>query len=70
MDVNQIWKINIFSKRFLYKFLGGRSITETTGIILMCFDGKYYLSLQKNAKNLKSAYELIASRAACWAALL
>jgi len=25
----------------LYKFLGGRPITETTGIILVCFDGKY-----------------------------
>jgi len=25
----------------LYKFLGGRPITETTVIILVCFDGKY-----------------------------
>jgi len=33
-------KIDIFSKCLLYKFLGGRSITETTGIILVCFDGK------------------------------
>jgi len=32
---------NIFSKRLLYKFLGGRPITETKGIILVCFDGKY-----------------------------
>ena len=34
-------KIDIFSKRLLYKFLGGRPVTETTGIILVCFDGKY-----------------------------
>ena len=34
-------KIHIFSKRLLYKFLGGTPITETTGIILVCFDGKY-----------------------------
>ena len=36
MDVNQIYKIGIFSKR-----LGGRPITETTGIILVRVDGKY-----------------------------
>jgi len=36
MDVNQISKIDIFSKRLLYKLLGGRPVTETTGIIL-CF---------------------------------
>jgi len=41
MDVNQIYKIDIFLKRLLYKFLDGRPITETTDIILMCFDGKY-----------------------------
>jgi len=34
-------KIDIFSKRLLYKFLGGRPITEITGIILVRFDGKY-----------------------------
>jgi len=34
-------KVDIFSKRLLYKFLGGRSIKETTDIILVCFDGKY-----------------------------
>ena len=30
-------KIDIFSKRLLYKFLGGRPITETTGIIFGVF---------------------------------
>jgi len=34
MDVNQISKIDIFSKHLLYKLLGGRPATETTGIIL------------------------------------
>jgi len=35
MDVNQIEKFYIFSKRLLYKFLGGRPVTETTRIILV-----------------------------------
>jgi len=30
-----------FSKCLLHELLGGRPITETTGIILVCFDGKY-----------------------------
>jgi len=34
-------KIDIFSKLSLYTFLDDRPITETTGIILVCFDGKY-----------------------------
>jgi len=41
MDVNQIEKIDIFSKRLLYKFLGGRPTTETIGTILVCIVGKY-----------------------------
>jgi len=40
MDVNQIKKFEIFWKRLLYKFLGGRPITDTTGIILVRFDSK------------------------------
>ena len=40
MDVNQIYKIDIFSRRLLYMFLGGRPITKTTGVILVCFDCK------------------------------
>ena len=43
-------KTDIFSKRLLYKFLGGRSITETTGIILVCFDGKYTWAYKKILK--------------------
>ena len=36
-------KFGIFSKRLLYKCLGGtgRPITEITFIILVCFDGKF-----------------------------
>ena len=37
----------------LYKFVGGRLITETTGIILACFD-KNFLEPTKNTKNLTS----------------
>jgi len=33
--------IDIFSNRLLFKFLGGRPTTETAGIFLVCFDGKY-----------------------------
>jgi len=47
-------KNDIFFKRLLYKPLGGRTTTETTGIILVCFDGKYVLQPIKNTKNLKS----------------
>jgi len=50
MDVSQILKIDIFSKRLLYKFLGGRPLTETTGIILVCFDGKYTRAYKKALK--------------------
>jgi len=32
------WRI---FKAFVIQFLGARPITETTGIILVCFDGKY-----------------------------
>ena len=49
-DVHQIWKTGMFSKRLLYKFLGGRPITETTGIILVCFDGKYTWAYEKILK--------------------
>jgi len=34
-------KIPIFSKRLLCKFVGGRPITNTLGIIIVCFDGNY-----------------------------
>jgi len=54
MDVNEILLIDIFSKRLLFRFLGGRPITETAGIILVCFDGKYTWAYKKNTKNLKS----------------
>jgi len=76
MDLNQLKKTDMFSKRLLYKFLGGRPIAETTGIVLVCFDGKYIWAYKKILKIKKSAYELITSRAACgqraagWAALL
>jgi len=34
-------KIDIFSMRLLYKCLGGWPMTNTTGMILVCFDVKY-----------------------------
>jgi len=54
MDVNQIWKIDIFSKRLLYKLFEGRPITETTGYNFGVLWWQIYLSLQKNTKNVKS----------------
>ena len=50
----------MYSKRLFYKFLGGRPLTETSGIVLVCFDGKYNWAYKKFKK---SAYELITSRA-------
>jgi len=48
---------------FVIQVLGGRPITETTGIILVYFDGKYTWAYKKYEKFEKSAYELITSRA-------
>jgi len=53
MDLNQILKIDIFSKRLLYKFLSGRPIRETKGIIVVCFDDKYARVYKKILKILK-----------------
>jgi len=50
MGVNQIYKVDIIAKRLLYKFVGGRPITETTGIILVYFDGKYTWTYKKTLK--------------------
>jgi len=38
---------------FALQDLGGRPITEITGIILVYFDGKYTWAYKKNTKNLK-----------------
>ena len=63
--------MGIFSERLLYKFLGGRPITETTGIMLMCSDANI-LEPIKTTKNLKSVLTNLhrgplktISRAAC-----
>jgi len=40
----------MLSKRLLYKFLDGRPITETMGIILVCFDSKYTWAYKKTLK--------------------
>jgi len=42
--------IDIFSNRLLFKFLGGRPTTETAGIFLVCFDGKYTWAYTKILK--------------------